>query len=123
MESETGWPLGLAAGVALMNPSGARRGDAGRDNTAAGGIPTLEQVQENVWNKFFFGGGVQNLGGQGVLQPGKPGEPGIIREFENCSGKPGNVREFKKKLLKIRGNCHKVNVEVKYVNFWDAMVP
>ena len=31
---------------------------------------------------------------QGVLQPGKPGEPGIIREFENGSGKPGNIREF-----------------------------
>ena len=33
---------------------------------------------------------------QGVLQPGKPGEPGIIRKFENDSGKPENIREFKK---------------------------
>ena len=33
------------------------------------------------------------LKSQGVLQPG---EPGIIREFENGSGKPGNMREFSK---------------------------
>jgi len=35
-----------------------------------------------------------NVNLQGVLQPGKPGEPGIVREFENGSGKPGNIREF-----------------------------
>ena len=40
------------------------------------------------------------LHAQGVLQPGKPGEPGIIREFENASGKPGNIREFWEKSLK-----------------------
>ena len=51
---------------------------------------------------------------QGVLQPG---EPGIIREFENRSGKPGNIREIKKKLVKIMENCPKMNVEAKFVNF------
>ena len=39
---------------------------------------------------------ILNLDIQGVLQPGKPGEPGIIREIENASGKPGNIREFEK---------------------------
>ena len=37
---------------------------------------------------------------QGVLQPG---EPGIIREFENGH--------------KIRENCHKMNVDAKFGNF------
>ena len=45
---------------------------------------------------------------QGVLQPG---EPGIIREFENGH--------------KIRENCHKMNVDAKFGNFWavyDTMI-
>ena len=37
---------------------------------------------------------------QGVLQPG---EPGIIREFSNGSGKPGNIAGNFQKTLKNQG--------------------
>ena len=31
---------------------------------------------------------------QGSHEPGNPGKPGKVREFENGLGKPGKVREF-----------------------------
>ena len=45
-----------------------------------------------VWSVDIFDETIR----QGVLQPAKPGKPGIIREIENASGKPENIREFEK---------------------------
>jgi len=55
-------------------------------------------------NIFSF---VLNMVGEGTAQLYR----GVLKP-----GKPGNIGEFWKKKIEIRENCHKMNVEAKFVN-------